>query len=241
MPHRDPLARKLAAFVALSTDEEEALSRLRHRHRTFVPRRELIPERQKVQSAFIVESGWACSFKLLPAGERQLIDFHVPGDILGIRSILFRRSDHSVEAITRVVASEVPASQITDSFSRSPRLAAAVLWATAREEATVVEHLVNLGRRPADVRVAHFLLELGARLKLVGLGDETGFDCPVTQYHLADAVGLSPVHVNRVLRRLREAGAITFQKQHVSFYDFDQLKSLAGFTAEYLDQGPPMM
>lgn len=236
----DPFMRKLSAFVVFSEGEQETLARLRHRRRTFLPEREMIHEGQKIQSAFIVESGWACSFKLLPDGGRQIIDFHVPGDVVGLRNILLHRSDRSVEAMTQVVASEVPASEISKSLT-SPRLAIAVLWAAVREEATVAEHLVNIGRRPAAVRTAHFLLELGTRLNLVGLGNETGFDCPLTQSHIADALGLSPVHVNRVLRRLREDGLLTFQRDQVSFSDLNRLRNFSGFTPEYLFQAQPAM
>ncbi|MDT8853724.1 Crp/Fnr family transcriptional regulator [Paracoccaceae bacterium Fryx2] len=242
MPTCDnPLTRKLSAFVALSGEELEALARLRRYPRTFRARREMIHEGQKPHSAFILESGWACSFRVLPGGERQIIDFHVPGDILGLRSILFRTLDHSGEAVTRIKASEVLLSDILASFSQTPRLATAVLWAAAREEAILVEHLVNLGRRSADVRVAHFLLELGARLELVGIGDERGFDCPLTQYYLADALGLSPVHVNRTLRRLREMGLVTFQKSRVRFDNLVALQDFAGFSPDYLDHDRPLL
>ena len=105
----------------------------------------------------------------------------------------------------------------------------------------VVEHLVNLGRRSAEERAAHLLLELGARLNLVGIGDRTGFDCPLTQYHLADALGLSAVHVNRVLRHLREEGLVAFQKGRVGFDNFDGLRDLARFDTAYLDQGGPLL
>jgi CRP-like cAMP-binding protein len=105
----------------------------------------------------------------------------------------------------------------------------------------VVEHLVNIGRRTAESRMAHFLLELGARLKLVGVGDKTGFDCPLTQYHLADALGLSAVHVNRVLRLLREKGLVTFQLCKVSLDNRPALVDLAGFDPEYLDQDGPLL
>jgi CRP-like cAMP-binding protein len=130
---------------------------------------------------------------------------------------------------------------ILDGFANAPRLATAVLWAASRDEAMVVEHLVNLGRRSAEVRMAHFLLELGARLQLVGIGDKTGFDCPLTQYHLADALGLSAVHVNRVLRHLREEGLVTFQRGRVAFDDLAGLIDLAGFDAEYLDHEGPLL
>lgn len=238
---QSPLTRKLSAFVALSGDDLETLARFHRRRRSFLPGHELIHEGQKAQSAYILAEGWACSYKMLPDGERQIVDFQVPGDFLGLRSVLFRTTDHSVEAVTRIEASEVLVSDILEGFGTAPRLATAVLWAASRDEAMVVEHLVNLGRRSAEERMAHFLLELGARLQLVGIGDKTGFSCPLTQYHLADALGLSAVHVNRVLRHLREEGLMTFQKGRVSFDDFAGLVALAGFDTEYLDQDGPLL
>jgi CRP-like cAMP-binding protein len=236
-----PLTRKLSAFVALGEADLATLARFYQRRRRFQSGHELIHEGQTHASAFILARGWACSYKVLPDGERQIVDFQIPGDFLGLRSILFRTADHSIEAVTRIEASEVLASDIFDAFSGAPRLATAVLWAASRDEAMVVEHLVNLGRRSAEERMAHFLLELGARLKLVGMGDRTGFDCPLTQYHLADALGLSAVHVNRVLRQLREGGLVTFQRGRVVFDDFERLKEIAGFDTAYLDQEGPLL
>ena len=238
---QSPLTRKLSAYVALSAADLEPLARLHRRRRSFQPGHELIHEGQANASAFILSDGWACSYKLLPDGERQIVDFQIPGDFLGLRSILFRTSDHSIEAVTRIEATEVLAADILDAFAQAPRLATAVLWAASRDEAMVVEHLVNLGRRSAEERMAHFLLELGARLALVGVGDRTGFDCPLTQYHLADALGLSAVHVNRVLRHLREEGLVTFRNGRVAFDDFPRLKTVGGFDTAYLDQEGPLL
>ncbi len=238
---QSPLTRKLSAFVALSDIDLETLERFYRRRRTFLAGQEMIHEGQENACAFILADGWACSYKMLRDGDRQIVEFQIPGDFLGLRSILFRTSDHSVEALTRIEASEVLATDILDAFARAPRLATAVLWAASRDEAMVVEHLVNLGRRTAEERMAHFLLELGARLRLIGVGDRSGYDCPMTQYHLADALGLSSVHVNRVLRRLREEGFLTFQEGRVSFDDFVRLKTLAGFDTAYLDQEGPLL
>ncbi len=236
-----PLTRKLSAFVALSEVDLETLARFHRRRRTFLPGHEMIHEGQPNASAFILAEGWALSYKILPDGERQIVDVQIPGDFLGLRSVLFRTADHSIEAVTRIEASEVLASDILDAFAHAPRLATAVLWAASRDEAMVVEHLVNIGRRSAEERMAHFLLELGSRLILVGLGDKTGFACPLTQYHLADALGLSAVHVNRVLRHLRDDGLVAFQKGQVVFDDIDGLRELAGFDTSYLDQDGPLL
>jgi CRP-like cAMP-binding protein len=236
-----PLARKLSAFVALSDEDFAMLDRLHQRRRTFVAGVDLVHQGQADQSAYILAKGWVCSYKLLPDGGRQIIDFQIPGDFLGLRSVLFRTADHNIEPVTKVEASGVIITDLLEAFARTPRLATAVLWAASRDEAMVVEHLVGIGRRNALERTAHYLLEFGARLMLVGLGTKAGYDCPLSQYMLADALGLSAVHVNRVLRQLREMGLLTFQKGHVTIDDFDGLVALADFDKAYLDHDGPLL
>jgi CRP-like cAMP-binding protein len=158
-----------------------------------------------------------------------------------LRSVLFRTADHNIEPVTPVEASEVLESDLLQAFATTPRLATAVLWAASRDEAMVVEHLVGIGRRNALERTAHFLLELSARLTLVGRGTREGFACPLSQYQLADALGLSAVHINRVLRELREEGLLTFQKGQVTIHDVDRLAELAEFDRAYLDQEGPLL
>nr|WP_085828273.1 Crp/Fnr family transcriptional regulator [Roseovarius gaetbuli] len=235
------LGRKLGAFVALSAPEISALESLHKRRRTFVAGRDLVHQGQSEQAAYILASGWAVSYKIMEDGQRQIVDFQIPGDFLGLRSVLFHLSDHSVEPVTNIDVTEILLPDLLDAFSRTPRLAMAILWAASRDEAMVVEHLVGIGRREATERMAHFLLELGARLALVGMGSKAGFDCPLTQYHLADALGLSAVHTNRVLRKLREWGMLTFRSGTVRFDDYDRLAEFAKFDPTYLDQTGPLL
>jgi CRP-like cAMP-binding protein len=174
---------------------------------------------------------------MLPDGGRQIIEFAVPGDFMGLRSVLLRTSDHAFAAVNEIVVSEVSASAMMDAFHRLPRLGAAILWAASRDEAMVVDHLVNIGRRSALVRTAHLLLELGLRLQLVGHGSEGGYVCPLNQYLLADALGLNAIHVNRVLRLLRERALVTFREGRVEVHDLAGLRDLAEYHSGYLDQG----
>lgn len=236
-----PLARKLGAFVALSEVELSVLEGLHERRRTFVAGRDLVHQGQTDQATYILISGWACSYKLLEDGQRQIVDFQIPGDFIGLRSVVLHISDHSVEPVTDIEVTEVHVSDLFRAFAETPRLATAVLWAASRDEAMVVEHLINIGRREAEVRVAHFLLELCARLTLVALGSKAGYACPLTQYLMADALGLSSVHVNRVLRKLREAGMVTFRDGFVTFDDYDRLVEFADFEMTYLDQAGPLL
>lgn len=236
-----PLALKLGTFVALSESELDILRQLHQRRLTIGAGKDLVYQGQSDGAAYILASGWVCSYKLLPDGSRQIVDFQIPGDFLGLRSVLLQTSDHSIEPITDIEVSEVLASDLLDAFSQSLRLATAVLWAASRDEAMVVEHLTDIGRRDAAERMAHFLLEMGARLALVGMGSKTKYACPLTQYHLADALGLSAVYVNRVLRQLREGGMLTFRDGYVTFDDYDRLVAFADFDPTYLDHDGPLL
>ena len=189
----------------------------------------------------MLADGWVCSYKILPKGLRQIVDFQIPGDFLGLRSVLFRTSDHNAEAMTKVEVSEISVNDLMDAFTTAPRLATAVLWAASRDEAMVVEHLVGIGRRTALERMVHLFLELGARLHLVGLGTKEGYSCPLSQYMLADALGLTAVHVNRIMRQLRKEKLLTFRQGRVVFENFERLVELADFETAYLDQDGPLL
>ena len=217
------------------------LDRLHKRRRSFAAGVDMVHQGQVDQSAYILAKGWVCSYKLLPNGNRQIVDFQIPGDFLGLRSVLFRTADHNIEPVTMVEASEVIINDLLDAFATTPRLATAVLWAASRDEAMVVEHLVGIGRRNALERMAHYLLEFGARLKQVGLGTTDGYACPLSQFMLADALGLSAVHVNRILRQLREQGLLTFHRGRVTIHDFEGLVTLADFDKTYLDHDGPLL
>jgi CRP-like cAMP-binding protein len=223
------LARKLGSFMQLSAVEAQCLSDMQLSSVRMKAGKELVHEGQTGHLAYILQDGWACSFKLLPDGGRQIINFPLPGDCVGLRSVLLRTSDHSFSALTDVVVSSVEASRMMDVFNEFPRLGAAILWAASRDEAMVVEHLVNIGRRSAVERTAHFFLELCERLRLVGLASEVEFICPLNQYVLADALGLSAIHVNRVLRQLRERKLMTLKDRKITIQNMPALKQLAGF------------
>jgi CRP-like cAMP-binding protein len=149
---------------------------------------------------------------------------------------MLRSSDHSFAALTDVLVSSFSVPCLMGLFEKSPRVAAAILWAASRDEAMVIEHLVDVGRRSAIERVAHCLLELHQRLLLVGLASENEFEYPLTQYDLADALGLSPIHVNRVLRQLRQKDLLTMKSHRAFVHNLAGLTRLAGYDSGYLDQ-----
>ena len=233
------MVRKLSNFVRLSPDEVDCLMELQSRRQNIARSTDVVHEGQTGHEAYILQQGWAYSYKLLPDGGRQVINFSVPGDFMGLRSVLLRTSDHSFASIDDTVVSRFSVKRMISVFSQFPRLGAGILWAVSRDEAMLVEHLVGVGRRSAIERVAHFFLELGDRLQLVGMASETQFECPLNQYLLADTLGLTAIHINRVLRQLREQGLITLKQHHVEITDVRGLKRLAGYDSDYLDQPLP--
>ena len=240
MPHSDnALVRKLSNFIKLSPDELTCLFEIQAKPEKIEAHTDIVHEGQTGHCAYILQSGWAYCYKLLPDGGRQVITFSLPGDFMGLRSVLLRTSDHSFASLSDLTISAIAVPRMIRVFSEFPRLAAALLWAVSRDEAVMVEHLVGVGRRSAIERVAHFFLELGQRLELVGMASDTKFECPLNQYLLADALGLTAIHINRVLRQLREQNLITLKAHHVVIDDVNGLKKLAGFDSAYLDQPRP--
>ena len=201
---------------------------------------ELTHEGQSGHKAFILQRGWACSYKDLPNGTRQIISFPIAGDCVGLRTILLRTAAHSYSALTDAVVSPVEGSDIIQCVAEFPRVVAAFLWAASRDEAMVVEHLVSIGRRNAIERTAHFFMELAERLSLVGLAKAQAaktreFNWPLTQFELADALGLTAIHINRVLRQMREQDLLTLHKGIAIIHDLDRLRKLSGFQGGYLN------
>lgn len=225
----DFLAKKLTSFVRLAAAELAGLSELQSTPVNVEPGTELMHQGEAGQVAYILQAGWGCSFKILRDGARQIITFPVPGDLIGLRSVLLRTSDHAFSAITHAQVCRVSAVRVTTLIEEFPRLGTALMWATSRDEAITVEHLASIGRRTSLERTAHFFLELRDRLQLVGLASDTEYKCPLSQYVLADALGLSSIHVNRVLRQLRELDLMTFQGHKVTLLDAVGLAELAGY------------
>jgi len=225
----------LAFRIGARREEEKAIiERLCRGRRPVGTQTDLIYQGQSVRRGYILISGWASSYKMMPDGSRQIIDIRIPGDFMGLQSMLLRRSGYTTRPITDIQVAEIQLDDLFEVFACSPELARAILRTVSQDGAAIAERLVSLGRRTAFERVAHFMLELGARLALVGQGDETGFACPLTQYHLADALGLSAVHTNRIIRQLRVQGMMTFRDGYVTFDSRDRLISLVGFDPAHL-------
>jgi CRP-like cAMP-binding protein len=232
-----PLVRKFQALGPWTDSELFALGSFGTRRRRIGAHQAIFHERDASDDAYLVQSGWTCVYKLLPDGGRQVISFPLPGDIVGISGLFLDGAQFTFESLTPVEISPISTATLLQGATASSNVARAVRWSVARDSAILVEHLVNVGRRSALMRTAHFILELALRLRLIGAESRGEFACPVNQYWMADALGLTAIHLNRVLRELREAQLVTVRAGHVVIHDYCGLKDLAVFDGDYLS--PP--
>jgi CRP-like cAMP-binding protein len=160
---------------------------------------------------YTVRSGWAFRHKLLEDGRRQILNFALPGDLLGLQASLFSSLEHSVEALSELRLCVFERDNLWDLFEQHPSLAFDVAWLASREERLLDEHLLSIGQRSARERIAHLLLLLFDRARIAGLTNRSRTKMPLTQHHLADALGLSLAHTNRTLRRLENDGLLAWR------------------------------
>ncbi len=229
---------KLGSFIDLSEDDRVLMREFVSQKLAVGEGQHLLSEGEENQTVFFLQDGWAIRYKLLPDGRRQVISFLLPGDIFGFKESLFDLSNDSVQALTDVVVHPVPATQIAGLTDGNPNLALALAWARGREHSILTEHVVRLGRRTAYERVAHLLMELLHRLQLVDLASARAYPLPLTQELLADTLGLSIVHVNRTMRKLRKDGLISIDtdKRMIRIEDLQGLADAGHYDETFLDQ-----
>lgn len=182
----------------------------------------------------VVLSGFACRYRILEDGRRQIIAFILPGDFCNLTAASFGTATCSVTTLSGCVVAEARWSDVEDAAGRCPGIARALSWSTLVENDILREWLVNLGQRLTEVRMAHLFCELACRLTAVGHLGRHGFPVPLTQKDLGDALGVSTVHVNRVLQALRNAGLVKLTSGRLWIPDFAALADYAHFTADYL-------
>lgn len=230
----DCLVEKFKNYRKLEGDEAMFLSLLQAEERHIARGSELIVQGSLSKYLFVLKQGWAHSYKILGNGERQVLDFLLPGDLLGTRELAFDQALNFVTMTTDGVVCPFPKARLTEMFRQFPNLAATLAQIQTREQAGLVERICNLGCRTAYQRVAHQLLELWVRLRGVGLVTEMSFDFPISQAVLADALGLSTVHVNRTLKKLEQNKLARIANRKAEILDFDRLVETADFEEFYL-------
>jgi CRP-like cAMP-binding protein len=232
MPNR--FINKLQGLVSLADDDIRALAEATAKRSKFSVRQHLIREGDRPGSVFVVLDGWAIRYKTLPSGTRQIMAFLMPGDSCDLFNGLLAEMDHSIETVTNATVATISREKIDEIMSGHPAVARAMYIAQLIDEGTLRSWIVSLGRRNSVERAAHLLLELYIRAVQVGIIVGGEMELPLTQAILADALGMTPVHVNRVLQSLRKTGAIHLQRGLLRIPNPDLLIKFSGFDENYL-------
>ncbi len=225
---------KLRGYGPMSPADAALLEAACQHPRKFPAGHDLILEGDKPGPAFVILSGWACRYKILAGGSRQIISFMMPGDFCDMHVALLAQMDHSIAMLTDASVATIPLDQMETLVEARPGLAKAFWWTQLVDEGVLRATIVSLGRRTSLERVAHLLCELCFRMRHAGLAPAETFVMPFTQIILADAVGLTPVHVNRIVRELRTLGALDLGVGTLVIADLALLSQIAGFDDNYL-------
>jgi CRP-like cAMP-binding protein len=224
-----PFVMRLARLMALSASDLTSLEGIVEPARMVKKRRDLVVVGHPYRNLCFVSNGHAIRYKMLRNGKRQILNVILPGDVIGFPVSFFDRSIYAVVAVSDLTYNVCPLDAYVRLCHERPQFALALSWLAAHEAAIYAEHIVDLGRRTPPERLAHFLLEIHARLLAVGRAQAAGFDLPFSQEVMADVLGLSVPHLNRVLQRLRAEGLITTTARVVELTDIASLQTLAQY------------
>jgi CRP-like cAMP-binding protein len=230
----NPFVQKLSGLAELTADDAAALESATARPRRYVARQDLIREGDEPGPMFVVLEGWVCRYKVLPSGTRQIMAFLLPGDACDLHIKLLAEMDHSIQAITPALVATVSKAEMQAMMVAHPNIASAMYSAQLVDEGIMRAWIVSMGRRSSTERVAHLICELYLRARSIGLADHEEFALPLSQVVLADALGMTAVHINRVLKELRLAGAMALKRGSVAILDPVKLIQIAGFDENYL-------
>ena len=225
---------KLSGLTDLADRDVAALAAATAHPRQYAARKDLIREGDEPGPMFVVLDGWVCRYKILPSGTRQIMAFLMPGDACDLHVKLLAEMDHSIQAITPATVATLSRAEVDGLMHDHPAIAKAMYTAQLIDEGIMRSWIVTMRRRSSIERVAHLVCELYLRARNIGLtaGDE--FAMPLSQLVLADALGMTAVHINRVLKELRLAGAMALQRGSVTIMNPVKLVQIAGFDENYL-------
>jgi len=230
----NPLLRKLSNFTALSEEESTAVVECCMDVRDVGAREDVISQGDRTGGVKLLLDGFACRYKTLEDGRRQIVAYFVPGDLCDLRVFILKRMDHSIGAIAPSRVATIAPENVLKLMHTYPALTRALWWSTLVEEAIAREWIVNVGQRNALERTAHLFCELLYRFRAVGLNQGLSCTLPLTQVELAETLGLSSVHVNRTLQELRRQKLIALDDGRLTIQNLQALAELAFFNPDYL-------
>ena len=231
----NPLAQRLNMFVTLGAEEREAVAAMCITRRRVRANETLVREGSRPDRICLILSGVAFRYRHLANGRRQIFGYLLPGDLCDTQFVILNECDHNIGLLSDSEIAVISLSTMMSTMVNHPRIERALLMMSLVDAAMMREWLLNVGQRDACQKLAHFFCELSARYHALGLHDEDqGFTIPLTQNELADTMGLTVVHVNRILQRFRREGLLNWSRRHFDILNPSQLAQLAGFDANYL-------
>jgi CRP-like cAMP-binding protein len=236
-PEQHPLqllVRKLETHYPLSEHDREAILGLPYKVRQLDAQSYAIREGDRPDRCAVLISGYAFRHKVTGDGDRQILSINIPGEALDLLNLFLDESDHNVQMLTRAEVAEIPQHALEELVLSEPNVSRAVLVSTLVESSIFREWALNIGRRDSRSRIAHLLCEFAYRLSIQGLDPSGDYELPITQEQLADATGLTAVHVNRVLKGLQSEGLLDRNRRVVSFPDWHRLRDVGDFNPRYL-------
>ncbi len=225
---------KMSGLAELTPRDVAALEAATAHPRRYAARQDLIREGDQPGPMFVVLEGWVCRYKILPAGTRQIMAFLMSGDACDLHIKLLAEMDHGIQAVTPAMVATVSRTAMQTMMDEHPAIARAMYVAQLVDEGIMRAWIVSMGRRSSIERVAHLVCELYLRARNIGLTHDDEFALPLSQLVLADALGMTAVHINRVLKELRVAGAMAVSRGSVTILNPRQLVQIAGFDENYL-------
>ena len=226
---RHPFVVRVMQYVALSAADLKSLDAIIDGEITIRRRRDLVVDGYEYRKLGFVKEGYAMRYKLLRNGKRQILNVILPGDVVGLPGSFHDRALYSVTAISDLRMHVCVLDAYVRLCYQRPQFGLALSWIAVQEATTYAEHIIDVGRRTPIERLSHFLLELYARLRAVGYTEENRFTLPFSQEVMADVLGLSVPHLNRMMQQLRAEKLIADSERQVEFMDIEAMQTLAHY------------
>ena len=230
----DAWVTRLKTLTRLDDTDLSALAHLYGDKRNLRRKAELVAQGGQMRRVHILLEGWACRYRLLADGQRQITQLLLPGDICNIDTMRLRTSDYAVMTLTPCTVVTLDAASLREVALLYPHIGEALCWFGALENSMLAERNASLGRRSAQSHLAHLFCELLVRLTVVGQARGNEYTLPVTQEDMADVLGLTSVHLNRMLQGLKAGGLIERCSQNLVIRNWGALRREAGFKVDYL-------
>jgi len=233
-PALSAMLERLERHRQFNADDRAAVLALPHSLRKLRAHEHLIREGEPAENSCLLRSGFLCRHKIIGAGQRQIVSVHMAGDMVNMQNSLLKTADHNVQALTEAEVVLISGRAIVALATARPNVAIGMWLDTLIDGSIFREWIANVGRRDARSKTAHILCEFALRPERAGLAARGQYDLPMTQEQLGDALGLTPVHVNRTLKALEQAGLISRKRRSVTISDWDGLRAAGDFDPAYL-------